>query len=96
MTSETGNIASMVCAALCLGATIAAQSTSYKESERLYCFNLIQPDFVVCDTQYHTEIEKCLAKLGMCAKILTFGGQINGSYSVGSLFEKGHEDQYFM
>lgn len=96
ITNETGDIASMVCAALCLGATIAGQFTNYKEFERLYFFNLIQPDFVVCDIQYYMEIKECLAKLDICAKILTFGGQINGSYSVESLFEFKHVDPNFM
>lgn len=93
---NSGDITPLVCAALCLGCKITGQPSGYTDEEILFFFNLMKPDFVICDIQYYAQLKKCLENLNNCATIITFGGQINGIHSVDSLLGNDHLDPFFV
>lgn len=96
VTDNTADITPIVCAALCLGCSIAAQPPCHSTTEYSHFLNMLKPTFVLCDLKCYATLKDCLVNLNNQAQVFTFNGQMNDSHSVDDLFHGSDDESYFV
>lgn len=92
---NTGDIAPLVFAALCLGCPVASLPTCFSQAEYLDFLSFSKPEIVFCDPEIHSIFKECFDKLKINALFFTFDRQLDGTHSIDSLFATVDDSLYF-
>ena len=90
------HLAPIVFASIAIGNPVNGIDTSFGKTEFLHMLETTKPILLFCDIDVYGLVKECLNELGNNAKIFTFGGRVNGSEDVETLFEETHDEINFV